>query len=239
MEGSRFIIAVCDDEEYVLEELERVLNRYIIEQEKDFCIKIYETPQELLENIDNIDVLFLDVEMPEKDGFQVAEQIRLDELNIKVIFVSSHTECVQRALEVKAFRYLYKPLMDDEIIKSLENAIDELEKDAVLSVGKEYEQKYVRIHNIFYIEALGDGSAICLKDKTIVSTRTLQYWEQKLHKKFCRCHRSYLINFFNVTMLEKNKIILKNEKTIPISYRKRKTVEKQYFEFIKRNARVI
>lgn len=237
MKNNDIVIAICDDENNVLESLELFLSQCRMSRCDGNNIKIerYDTSAALLANISQVDILFVDIEMPEPDGFEVAEQIRTCGLDIKIIFVTSHREYIQRAFKVRAFRYLYKPFQREEIVEVFNEAMDDLMKTETVCSGTDY----IRVREIYYVEALGDGTAIHEKDNITISSKSLKYWEEKLGEDFYRCHKTYLISFFHVLSLNNYRVVLSDRIELPVAVRRWHPMKESYDEYIRKNARII
>ena len=110
---------LIDDEINALEALEWKLNRYIEDIEIIKC----NSPQEGIEVIDSVkpDLVFLDIEMPEIDGFELLQ--RLSYKGFQLIFTTAHDEFALRAIKVSAIDYLLKPVDKDELITAIEKVI--------------------------------------------------------------------------------------------------------------------
>jgi len=110
-------VLIVDDEERAQVLLERLLNRI---PDIEVCGKA-SSVDEALEIIANNEpnLIFLDVQMPEKNGFQLVDYFKKFSMNIKVIFVTAHAEFAIDALKVSAFDYLLKPVMMDQLRETM------------------------------------------------------------------------------------------------------------------------
>ena len=101
-------IAICDDEQTYLDILEDECLRFLECRNQKAQIFCFQRGKALLSSEDEFDIILLDVELPDMDGFSVAEEWKNLQRPGKIIFITSHDEWVQRAFKVQAFRYLYK-----------------------------------------------------------------------------------------------------------------------------------
>ena len=116
----------------------------------------------LLSSEDEFDIILLDVELPDMDGFSVAEEWKNLQRPGKIIFITSHDEWVQRAFKVQAFRYLYKSGSGQDLLEALEDALKDMnDNEGIVLEGKE-ESRFVYFREIRWIEALGDEIAVFL-----------------------------------------------------------------------------
>jgi len=157
----------------------------------------------------NPDVIFLDIQMPGKSGFELLEQVDID---AKIIFVTAYDEFAIRAFEVNAIDYLLKPVNPkrlEEAIKRLHES-NSVSKTSVLEYNDRLlltlnnHLKFLKISDIIAIFAAGDYSEILTKNsKKSITLKTMKEWEQRLpHNYFTRIHRSSIINLEYVDKLE-------------------------------------
>lgn len=115
-------IAICDDDKVMCDEICKKINQYNC----NYYIDLFRGGMDLL-NIDKIyDIVFLDIEMSGIDGMETASLLRQKNNNEHIIFLTSHSEFMQEAFKVKAFRYLNKPIKQEELIEALNAAEKEI-----------------------------------------------------------------------------------------------------------------
>ncbi len=164
------------------------------------------------------DLLFLDVQMPKLDGFEVLELI---DSNVAVIFVTAYDVYAMRAFDVHAVDYLLKPVAPERFEAALERVKQRLGKEmpaaadlrAAASVpGARLDRLVIkdgtRIHivplaKVDYLEAQDDYVGIHSEGKTFLKQQTLSKLERMLDpERFIRVHRSYVINVEKIARLE-------------------------------------
>jgi two-component system LytT family response regulator len=180
------------------------------------------------------DLLFLDIQMPKINGFELLELLSE---NPSVIFTTAFDEFALKAFEVNALDYLLKPFseerFDTAINKKRNSELQhETKRDIPLQIIHEQnrivvkdgtEIKIIPIDDVDYIEAYDDYVKIYQGKKYILKKQTMNHFEQVLPKdQFIRIHRSYILNVNQLTKIEsyeKNSYvaILKSGTSIPIS----------------------
>ena len=114
-------IAICDDEPQICQLLKNKIEKYYFSHDMEFNIQTYENGEKLLEHdLDEIEVLFLDVDMPGKNGMETANEIRKTNQDMIIVFLTAYSEFVFESFKVDTFRYLMKPLKDEELAEVLE-----------------------------------------------------------------------------------------------------------------------
>jgi two-component system LytT family response regulator len=185
------------------------------------------------------DLIFLDIQMPKLDGFEVLELIGSE---FAVIFATAYDEHALRAFEVHAIDYLLKPFRAERFNEALERAKERIGKKmstspeelsaATRSAGQFAERIVVKdgtrvqiipVAKLDYAEAQDDYIALASQGKKYLKQQTVSSLEASLDpKSFVRIHRSYLVNLERVTRLEPygkdtHVVILTDGARLPVS----------------------
>jgi two-component system LytT family response regulator len=153
----------------------------------------------------NPDLLFLDVQMPECDGFDVLEMLGAD-LPPAVVFVTAYDQFALRAFEAGALDYLLKPFDDVRFERALDRAKEKfagrkhprthLDRIAIKGTGQ---VSFVKVSDIDWIEAADYYTCLHIGTKTHLLRRSMSELEQELDPAiFCRIHRSSIVNVARV-----------------------------------------
>jgi two-component system, LytTR family, response regulator len=174
--------------------------------------------------INNVDMVFLDIEMPVMDGFQLLESLR--PLRFRIIFVTAYNQYAIRAFRFNAVHYIVKPVEGDllkEAVEKVQDAqlptdtqIQELRKQAAngladrIAVGTQAGVIFINLSEIIYIEAQGNYSQFLLDNQgRQVITKTLKDIQDLLEENgFLRVHRQYIIKLNKVKTYARNEGIL-------------------------------
>tara|TARA_R110002073_G_scaffold279026_1_gene442789 strand:+ start:19630 stop:20340 length:711 start_codon:yes stop_codon:yes gene_type:complete len=181
---------------------------------------------------EQVDLVFLDINMPEISGLSFAKSINK---NIKVIFTTAYREYAVDGFNLQAVDYLLKPISFERLLQAIHKFIGEKapsENKTIDSVAVKTDFIFVRsdrkmikvnFEAINYIESLSDYVKINLGDKTIITRETISGIEAKLPTHhFIRVHRSFIVSVSKIESFT-NEFIEINKKAIPIS-RSYKTV---------------
>ncbi|GAB2537127.1 LytR/AlgR family response regulator transcription factor [Rufibacter soli] len=177
----------------------------------------------LLKN-DGVDLLFLDVEMPELTGLEL---LRTLPHKPQTILITSHKDFALQAFELQVADYLLKPADFARFTQAVLNAIGKMEKSAVASspVSAQADALFVKVDNkiikldlqqVGYIEARGDYVVINMEGKKHIVYTTMNAIDHKLPEdQFMRIHRSFIINLKMIELIEDDSVFML-EKYIPI-----------------------
>lgn len=193
------------------------------------------------------DLIFLDVQMPKINGFEMLELL---EAPPAVIFTTAFDEYALKAFEAHAVDYLLKPFTREKLDKAIEKflnsgssqkkAVTTLLSTAALPAAAERvvvktggKIKIIPLQDMLYLEAADDYVKIYTQEGSFLKSKTMGYFEQSLPvHTFVRVHRSYILNITQITRIEPYEkesylAILKTGTQIPVSkagHQKLKTV---------------
>ena len=201
------------------------LSRKLLETycEKSGQIKLcgsYVTADEALGYLqqEKIELLFLDIEMPGINGFELLDQMSYMP---RVILTTSKTEYAFTAFQYDVVDYLKKPIQYNRFLSALQKAkkpVGEEESEAesfyIKSSGKFIKLKY---SEVLYIESLGDYVKYVTTDKAYVAHSTLKMVEEQMSKgPFMKVHRSFVVNLNKVKDIKYYNLFIEGN-TIPVS----------------------
>mgnify|MGYP000675192189 CR=1 FL=1 len=245
---NKITAVLVDDEINARENLRFLLN--------DFCENVT-----ILAEATNVDealkliekykpqIVFLDIEMPHKNGFKLLEEV--DDLDFQVIFVTAYNSYAIKAFQVAAIDYLLKPIDVDLLTKAVEKAIVNVEniitkeqvkllektEKEISKIAIPYKNDYVivNINDIYSIEADRMYSIVHLDNgKKYLAAKKLSDYENLLkdNKLFLRVHRSWMVNIDKITTYSKKdkEVVLIDTFKIPVSKGYKDNFEKIFFK---------
>jgi DNA-binding LytR/AlgR family response regulator len=209
------------DDEPTAREIMQLLVNQINELE---IVSVCKNASEVIEILNNesIDILFLDINMPDMSGITLAKTVSE---NTKIIFTTAYREYAIDGFDLQAVDYLLKPISLERLKKAVDKYKKENRKVQVNSNEiKEYlivrsERKMVKINflEILFLESLSDYLKIHTTSKTIITRETISAIEVKLPvNTFIRVHRSFIISIPFINSFTSEQVNVQN-KSIPIS----------------------
>ena len=186
-----------------------------------------------------VDLLFLDIQMPEVNGMDFARTISH---RTRVIFTTAFSEYALEGYKVSALDYLLKPFSFDEFLTAARKALDwfemieakpngeKTEENVGFFVRSEYKLVHILYDDVLYMEGLKDYVKIYTENdsKPILSLMSLKQLEEELPAdRFMRVHRSYIIHKTKILSINKNRIVI-GKKQIPVG----ETYRKQFMAII-------
>lgn len=230
-------IAICDDEPILRDHL-AVSLKSISDQYELFS---FSSGEELLLSSMKFHVIFLDMQMQGLNGLKTAEQIRRTDKDVYIVFLTGFMDYIQSAFKVNAYRYLTKPLQQQDLEETMSHITDELINVRSVIINEEGNEYVVNVNSIICLEAYGDGTYIFTKDNVFNTHNSLKYWLQTIDSPdFMQVHRGYAISFNYYVTMDSDKLILNGMKHgIPVARRNRKKLQEAVTEYVKRKARYI
>ncbi len=229
-------VGICDDEKDCREQIKSLLERYFKEKGLQYDLWEYESGVDFLDRGEEINLLFLDIEMEGISGIELKEYLQAEE-EIRIIFVTGHVEGMPEAFGRNVYGFLEKPLHAQKLEKYLARVIEDIEEDRVLILKGLQGDMAFRQKDIFYFASEKKYSRVVGREGETFCDMSLQQLEEMLgQKSFFRCHKSYLVNLGNVSDASQS-IRLKNGESIPVSRRKAKELKEAYLAYIIRKAR--
>ena len=229
--------AICDDENTILDYLYARISKEFEGQSADFHIDKYTSDKDFLSShkAKPYDVVFLDIDMPEISGFEIAEKLSEKAL---IIFVTTHDELVFSSLKFQPFRFIRKTHLNSELPETL-SAIIELVSKRVAERKIEFQAKdrkvFLFADEIEYIEVYGHWLRVVVTNgEPVECYGSLSVFEKVLAPLgFVRTYKSYLVNLKYVYSMEKTKVVMDSKNEIPISRYKAAEIKENFKEYLR------
>lgn len=185
------------------------------------------------------DMLFLDVEMPYGNAFDLIEQV--PDRTFEIVFVTAYDHYAVDALNAQATYYLLKPIAIDNLIKAVDHVTHIRQREAALqdqvlvpkvttvegkiTIPQQDGFEVLKVEDILYCEADDNYTKIYLDKGQKLVSKTLKYFEESLTVQgFARIHKSYLVNVSKITRYRKGKggsVVLSSGKELAVSSSKK------------------
>jgi two-component system LytT family response regulator len=243
-------VLIVDDESKAQEVLTILLTQYIQDVE---IVGVANSAQKAIEMIQatNPQLVFLDIEMPEEDGFSVLT--RLKKINFEIIITTAYSEYAINAIKFSAIDYLLKPIDLSELevaIKKCQEKIKASKNEGIFFLPSSFSDtqkqagkiavplskgfEIITISDIVYCEASGSYTSIqTSNNKQFIVSKNLKFFDTKLSEiGFLRLHDSFLVNTQHIIRVIKGrstKVVMTTEVEIEVS-RSRKSALMQYFK---------
>lgn len=226
-------VLIIDDEKKAIKSLEWELTHFC----KEVTIKkSFTKTKNAIQYLKNheVDCVFLDIEMPEIDGFQFLDYF--PHRNFEVVFVTAYDEYAINAIKESAVDYLLKPIDSDDLIHTIEKLNQKLQlihkkdfleeslrslSDQRISVPIDGKLVFLSCEELMYCESDGNYCKLFLSngDKMLITKKLKEIHELLPEKQFFRVHNSFVVNLQKVKEYLKTDgiLVMENQKKIPVS----------------------
>ncbi len=196
-------IAIIEDNKEDSERLDSFLKTYEKSGKVQFNIKKFDNPVPFLKAYrSDYDLMFLDIQMPNMNGMDLAKKIREIDQNVLIIFITNLGQMAIQGYQVEALDFVVKPIEYAEFKLKIERAlcrIHKTDKSFILIKQRGSEIKILQ-DDILYVESMRHRSFIHTSKETFKVTTALNKLEKELDKDmFARCNNCYLVNLKYVT----------------------------------------
>jgi len=221
-------IAICEDTPKEQDRLKAAIQDWAQARNAGADILCYASAEAFLMAWPEVsfDLAFLDIQMKDMDGVQLAETIRRSDKNMLLVFVTSFAQYVLKGYDVAALHYLIKPLSAAKLLPVLDKAhmIWRSRQSDFLMVPDGSGQIKLPFDSINYISMFSHTAEIHTDDKKYELRKTAAELAEMLPSHFARCHRSYIVNLFKADCVYKESLILSDGTKLPVSRNSSKQV---------------
>ncbi len=225
-------VAICDDEIRIGRLLKKKLLEFSMRHNVEYKVTLFQDGRHLLDSLkagEQFDLIFLDVQMPGINGIDTAAEIRRSSRDVILVFLSSYKEYVFETFKVQAFRYLLKPLKDEDFEEVMESVYSQWARDDRLEYSFQNEYYSVSFNDILYIDGMRGKIWIHTADQVYRWRGALSLIAEDLRdREFFLIHRSYLINMKKIVQYNSQQVILENGEKLPISKHRYNEFRKEY-----------
>ena len=227
-------ILICDDDEKVLNELTTTVKAYFDEKLIKTGIITTAFSKSVIESSELFDLAFLDIQMSEYDGLELARELKRRNENIIIFFVTDYNEFQDDAMDLRVFRFFNKPPDKERMYASLDKALEYLNTNLTeIYVKGTNEHIKVYVNDICYIKRENRKIYVVTKDRAYETKDDWEYWINKLPQTyFYLVHNSFIINLHYVTKYSYTEIFVNNER-ISIATRKQADFRKYWFNYLR------
>lgn len=227
-------IGICDDETAIVHQISEIVQSYF-SHKCTYKVYRFSSSTEIIKHNIQYDILFLDIEMGDISGIEIAKLIRKQYLDTKIIFVTNYKNFTSSAFQVHAFQYLVKPIKRNELEKVLDDCIAYIDKSKEDNITINLKEKSVTIKSskIFYIEVRKRTLYIHTDQEVLSKSGTLKEFYSKIKKfGFGMCHNAYIVNFYNIESIKGYNIKMKNGEIIPLAQQRALSFKNEYYDYL-------
>lgn len=232
-------VAVCDDSKYDIQTVKDEISRYTTKKRVNLNVDYFLKPELLLYELEDgkmYDIFILDVSMPDKDGFQLADDIRKYSETSVIMFLTSHEEQALNGYKSKALRYIIKLNINNDFEEAMDSAVYEIAKIDESTITLHHYNDYWRIPYKDIIAVTRISRQLVISTITygeLTDNRGINDFFNTLNdNRFLFIDRSCFVNIDYISQIIGFNLKLKNGQVLPISRRSlqnvKQTIMKQW-----------
>lgn len=229
-------VAVCDDIEVIRDDVKKSLSSYSMTNELDYTLDEYVSGEDLLASGKEYDLVFMDYKFSDgnMNGILISRILRKEGSHATIIFLTCYPEMVFESFKVGTFRFLVKPLDENDFKETMDSFLASEGESHILKVSVEGTNHFINESRILYI--MGDGKYCIIHfavEDDICCHETMGMIGERLSEKlFYRCYKSFIVNLSHVVGYDHRKIYLDNEEKILLSRNKYRQFMEIYSEYL-------
>lgn len=232
-----FNVSICDDSKYDIDKIKNALGMFSKRKHVELSISEFSNPEMLMYEIEDgkiADIFILDVEMPNMDGFELADKIREHTETSIIIFLTSHDEMTSMGYKSKALRYVIKLNLERDIEEALDSAIAEISN---------VNDKTITLHHYNDYWRIAYKDIICvtrISRQLVITTRLLgditdnrgikEFFDMLSDNRFLFVDRSCFVNIDYISQIKGYSLKLTDGQILPISRRSLQNVKQTLLE---------
>ncbi len=212
--------AICDDSQKDIEYIEKLIREW--NKQAGYQIRIDRFPSGeafmfAYEDDPGVDVLFLDIEMKDLSGIDLAQKLRDLGSRMQIVFVTGYMEYIAQGYDVEALHYLLKPVTQERLGQVLDRAVERIRiREHMLQLTLQNGVVCLPVYEIRYLEVMRNYTTVYASEAYSVK-RSLNDLEGELDESFYRIHRSFIVNLRFVHRVTRTEVILRDGTALPLS----------------------
>lgn len=224
------LLTICEDEPMIAQKLEN-----FIHQSFPFIQTQCVTSGEQLLTAKNAQIYLFDICLQNANGIALARQIRAQQKNAQIIFITAYEQYVFEAFDVEPLHYLVKPVDEQKLQAIVQRAISKCQQTPqhqTFSIHIGNETVILNEADLYFAEVQGRKITLHLAEQTLTYSGRISQLEQQLQGAFFRSHRSYLVHFKHIKRYDQTTITFTNQRQALIARNRYKPFLQAFVAFL-------
>ena len=229
-------ILICDDEIKYVNNLKAHVHEYMCNRLIKHEIVTASSAHQINERDAYFDLAFLDIQMDDTNGIELAKELQKRNSKITIFFVTNYDEYQDDAMDLRAFRFFSKPFNVTRLYSGLDKAMEYIDKAYVdIFLYFNNAQKRILIDEILYITRENRKTYVKTSTQSIAVRQSFDELNSKMPPLFFyQVHKSFVVNLHYVKQYGYSELYLTDGTRIPVAPRKQAQFHKYWFEYLRR-----
>lgn len=241
-----YTVAVCDDEQTQIDILKNNLIKYSIDTDIEFFIDEYISGELLIEKYKSVkspyDIIFLDMEMPDIKGLDVAAAIReLPDRNVSIAFVTSYPEYMQDSFDVQTSQYIIKPVVYEQLAKKLDIILKCINASYtnIKVISEKNGERVLYLDDVICIETEKSSKLLVttISETFLITAKLSDLAKELSDKDFISVHRTCLANMKYFRKFNSDSLEFTSGKIVNLSRRRQSEVKELFSKYVSKKMR--
>lgn len=242
-----YTVAVCDDEQSQIDILKHILIKYSMDNDIDFFIDEYINGEQLIEKYKSVkspyDIIFLDMEMPEIKGLDVAAAIReIPDQNVSIAFVTNYPEYMQDSFNVQTSQYIIKPIVYEQFSEKLYNMLNCINASYanIKIISEKSGERVLYLDDVICIETEKSSKLLVttISETFLISAKISDLEKELADKDFVSVHRTCLANMKYIRKFNADSLEFTSGKTVNLSRRRLPEIKELFSKYVSKKMRI-
>lgn len=234
----RIYVGICDDVPEAIEQIHKIIAPYLENSKWGIEVFKFKNGESVLEWMENLHILFLDIEMPGIDGIKVGEILQRKNPACRIIMATGMEYRFKEAFKIAAFRFVTKPFEEKEVIEAFTEALDTMRGMDTIELYERRNLYSIPQRKICVVKAYDSFVEAYVEGKWMRRRDTIAGMLEALDEElFYQIDRRFIVNMMHIDSYKKGVIEIEGE-SFKVSRRRRKDFEQTYREFDLKYGRV-
>ncbi len=221
-------IAIIDDEVRYIDLIKVQIANFYDEINRQYEISYFTSAQNFLQNCHEFDIVFLDVEIPVKNGLEIKAEMERQCYRGNIVFVTNYDDFISDAIGRNVIAYIHKNNMD-RIYETLNQIEFTLQGNKIIEISG----SPIYVNDILYMEANNGYTSIYTKKENYITSSYLSDVYKKIKTTyFAQVHRSYVLNLRYVKFFTSTEITMIDETIIPLSRKNKSKFKDAFYSYM-------
>jgi len=229
-------IAIVEDDAPSAELLKEFAERYGKEKNIQITVNVFNNALSFLEGYKPVyDLVFMDILLPDINGFEAAKRLRENDKTVLLIFVTNLQQFAVKGYEVDALDFIVKPVFYHGFVVKMDRAVNLISQNETkeIVIKRSVGYKKIALKSVYYIEVMGHKLTFHTAEGELDGSGSLAELENKLKgDAFVRCNNCYLVNLRYISSVEQYNVIMSNGDVLKISQPKKKSFMSAFAEWL-------